>query len=416
MEEEEGKNQEVETQDELGETQEEPTEPPFPCPECDREFGSKEALNSHIGQIHKEEAKEEGVGEEGIKPPEIARREKIIENLKGKLPKIYGISSDRADAIVDGIEDNPSILDNPRSLWYHIMEMCRGTNINTYQLNNALRGIYGESVAPQEQQPPTFGFQGPQTQRMNQFPLQAPYSSYPSAPMYPYQYQPQPNPQPSPQAQQLQQAQTQERIQQSREEHDLRMKKLEEEIKETSKGEEKERVPVEFGDTTIQVPADLAPLYLMQQQESGESERIQELRREIEEERSKREEAERGALRKDIEHLREEVEKQPSLEEQIRSVEALSKRMGYSRSGLSTIDLLNQGIDRMDKRAKQILERFPSELPGERKQPGPRPRRGYRTEEEREKKAKEIKGRIEKSQDLIDAENEVIQAISKLKS
>ena len=234
MAEEEEVETEEETEVEPEETEGETSEEAFICPECNREFGSKQALSSHVGKAHKEEEEEEGVGEEGIKPPEIARREQVIEDLKGKLPKIYGISGDRAEAIVDGIKDNPSILDNPRSLWYHIMEMCRGTNINTYQLNNALRGIYGENVAPQGQQPPTFGFQGSQTQGMGQIPPQASYSPNPT-PVY--------QPRVNPQAQQLQQAETQERIQQSKEEHDLRMKKLEQEIKETAKGEEKEKSP-----------------------------------------------------------------------------------------------------------------------------------------------------------------------------
>jgi len=393
---------EVETEVEPEETEGETAEEDFTCPECGREFGSKQALSSHVGKAHKEEEETEGVGEEGIKPPEIARRERIIEDLKKKLPKIYGISDDRSNAIIDGIKDNPSILDNPRSLWYHIMEMCRGTNINTYQLNNTLRGIYGEDVAMQAQQPPAFDFQGPQTQWTGQFPPQTPYGPGPSMSSYqPYQ------PQPNPQAQQLQQAQTQERIEQSRQEHDLRMKKLEQEFKKTAKSEEKERVPVEFGDTTIQVPADLAPLYMMQQQESGESERIQELRREIEEERSRREEAERGSLRKDIEHLREEIEKKPSLDEQLRSMEAFAKRMGYSRTGMSTIDLLNQGISRMDKRAKQLLDRMP---PGE---------EGFepeieRTPAERRRKAKQIEKQMDKSEELIEAENLLIEAASKV--
>ena len=139
-----------ETEVEPKETEGETSETPHVCPQCGREFGSKQALSSHVGKAHKEEEEQkEGVGEEGIKPPEIARREQIIEDLREKLPKIYGISDNRADAIVDGIEDNPSILDNPRSLWYHIMEMCRGTNINTYQLNNALKGhIRGERRPP----------------------------------------------------------------------------------------------------------------------------------------------------------------------------------------------------------------------------------------------------------------------------
>ena len=204
-----------ETEVEPKETEGETSETPHVCPQCGREFGSKQALSSHVGKAHKEEEEQkEGVGEEGIKPPEIARREQIIEDLREKLPKIYGISDNRADAIVDGIEDNPSILDNPRSLWYHIMEMCRGTNINTYQLNNALRGIYGENVAPQGQQPPTFGFQGSQAQGAGQLPPQTPYSL--NSPTPPYQ------PQMNPQTHQLQQAEIQERMQQRNEEFELR--------------------------------------------------------------------------------------------------------------------------------------------------------------------------------------------------
>jgi len=264
-------------------------------------------------------------------------------------------------------------------------------------LNNALRGIYGENVAPQGQQPPTFGFQSPQTQGMGQIPPQASYSPN-STPIY--------QPRVNPQTQQLQQAETQERIQQSKEEHDMRMKKLEQEIKETAKGEEKEKVPVEYGDTTIQVPADLAPLYMMmQQQGSGESERTQELREKLEEERRKREEERVKRLEERIE----EAEDQPSLEEQLRSVEALSKRMGMSRTGMSTIDLLNQGIGRLDQRAKQLLQRMPPSG-GEEFQP-----EIERTPEERRRKAREIEGRMEKSEELIESENELIEAASKVR-
>jgi len=189
----------------------------------------------------------------------------------------------------------------------------------------------------------------------------------------------------------------------------MRMKKLEQEIKETAKGEEKEKVPVEVGDTTIEVPADLAPLYMMQQQESGESEQIQELREKIEEERKEREKAERESLRKEIEHLRDEVEDQPSLEEQLRSIEAVSKRMGMSRTGMSTIDLLNQGIGRLDQRAKQLLQRMPPGG-GEEFQP-----EIERTPEQRRRKAEELEEKMERSDELIEAENELIEAASKVR-
>jgi len=114
-------------------------------------------------------------------------------------------------------------------------------------------------------------------------------------------------------------------------------------------------------------------------------------------------------LRKDIEHLREEVEEQPSLAEQIESVEALSKRMGYSRTGMSTIDLLNEATSKIDRRAKQILQRVPPGG-GEEFQP-----EIERTPEERRRKAKEIEGRMEKSEDIIEAENELIEAASKVR-
>jgi len=76
------------TEVDLEVTEGETSETPHVCPQCGREFGSKQALSSHVGKAHKEEEEQkEGVGEEGIKPPEIARREQIIEDLKGKLPK-----------------------------------------------------------------------------------------------------------------------------------------------------------------------------------------------------------------------------------------------------------------------------------------------------------------------------------------
>jgi len=391
---------EVSEEEPEGETKEESE---FVCPKCGYEADTEQGLNSHMGKRHpemfEERKKEEGgVGEEGIKPPEIARRERLIKSLKEKLPKVYGIKDDRADAIIEGIKDNPSILDNPRSLWYHITQMCKGTSINTYQLNNILRGIYGENVAPQGQQPPTFGFQGPQAQGTGQLPPQVPYS--PNPPTSSYQpYQPQVNPQ----TQQLQQAEVQERMQQRNQEHEMRMKKLEKEYKEgTKEQEEKEKIPIEYKGKTIEVPANLAPLYMMMTEQRQQESETKELRNKLEEQREKKHEAE-------MKRLNDKIEEQPSFEEQLKSVEALSKRMGYSKTGMSTIDLLNQGIGRLDQRAKQLLQRMPPGG-GEEFQP-----EIERTPEERRRKAREIEGRMEKSEELIESENELIEAASKVR-
>jgi len=403
MAEEDLENPEEEPKEPEREPSEESTET-YECPDCGKEFGSEQALNSHIGQIHKEEEETEGVGEEeGLKPPEVEFIDTAIEKLKSQLPSVYGISDQRARNIIGTLQDNPSLLQSPQTLYMHIKQLA--SQANDYHLSIIINSIFEGQQQPSPQQPPMlFGQQQPQPQGVP--PIFPPFQQQGTNPYVPQPYQ---GGQTNPQAQQLQQAQTQERIQQSREEHDLRMKKLEQEIKETSKGEEKEKVPVEFGDTTIQVPADLAPLYLMQQQESGESEQIQELRGKIEEERKEREKAERESLRKEIEHLRDEVENQPSLAEQIQSVEALSKRMGYSRTGMSTIDLLNQGISRMDKRAKQLLQRMP---PGG--EEGFEPEIS-RTPNERRRKAEQIEKQMERSDELIEAENALIEAASKVR-
>jgi len=401
--------EEVETKEETEvepeKTETETTEEAFVCDECDREFGSKQALSSHVGKAHRKEEEERGVGEEeGLKPPEVEFIDTAIEKLKSQLPSVYGISNQRARNIIGTLRDNPNLLQSPQTLYMHIKQLAN--KANDYHLSIIINSIFQGRQQPSQQPPMLFG-QQPQGMP----PMFPPFQQQGANPHVPYYQGGQTNPQANPRTQQLQQAQTQERIQQSREEHDMRMKKLEEEIKESSKGEEKERVPVEFGDTTIEVPADLAPLYLMQQRQgSEESEKIEKLRKEIEEERNKREDAERESLEKDIERLREKVEKKPSFDDQLRSMEAFSKRMGYKRSGMSTIDLLNQGISRLDKRAEQLLQRMPPPGGEEGFQP-----EIERTPEQRRRKAEEIQRQMDKTDELIKSENELIEAASKVR-
>jgi len=83
--------------------------------------------------------------------------------------------------------------------------------------------------------------------------------------------------------------------------------------------------------------------------------------------------------------------------------------MGYSKTGMSTIDLLNQGIGRLDQRAKQLLQRMPPGG-GEEFQP-----EIERTPEQRRRKAEELEERMERSDELIEAENELIEAASKVR-
>jgi len=113
------------------------------CPECHKILAKKT----------REELEEEPPEREELAPPEVEARKGIINLLKERLPTVYGISDNRSDAIIETVEQDPSLLDNLNSLYFHIRQMG-GRNINDYHLQRILRGIYNEVGVPISQQQP----------------------------------------------------------------------------------------------------------------------------------------------------------------------------------------------------------------------------------------------------------------------
>ncbi|MCD6325799.1 hypothetical protein J7L97_05880, partial [Candidatus Bathyarchaeota archaeon] len=109
-------------------------------------------------------------------------------------------------------------------------------------------------------------------------------------------------------------------------------------------------------------------------------------------------------IQKDLEELK----KRPSALETLEFIETWAKRLGWSKTGRTTLDVLNSMVERLDQRAAQLLQKFPS--PGGEFKP-----EVTRTPEERAKKAEEIKRKIEKSEEILRAEEELIRAASKIR-
>lgn len=176
-----------------------------------------------------------------------------------------------------------------------------------------------------------------------------------------------------------------------KEEHTLRVKKLEEEIKSLAGGGRHydEMVDVEYKGQKIKLPQSAAYILISQLRED-------ELRKRIDEERDARIKAEIEAVR------------QPSLIEQLKHIEATAPMLGYHKGGRTVLDVLDSLGERIDQRAQQIISRMPSA--GAEFKP-----EITRTPEERTRAVEEIKKRLERSAEMIAAENELLEAAAKVK-
>jgi hypothetical protein len=82
--------------------------------------------------------------------------------------------------------------------------------------------------------------------------------------------------------------------------------------------------------------------------------------------------------------------------------------LGFQKGGRTTADLLDSLAERLDQRAAQLLNKIPAPS-GEWKPVV------TRTPEERVKKAEEIKQKLERSEEILQAEDELIKAAAKIK-
>ena len=388
--------------------------PRYKCPEC-----GKLMHPTPIGEVPPGEV---------LKPAEIEMTESIVEELAGKLHTVYGISKQKALAIIDTVKGNPAIALNPMNLFMHISQL--EPRVNAYHLWTVLSGIFQrlKSVGWAGMIP---AFQTLQQQMYQQQPLmygwQQPYQQPPFAFGYDQSgYRPESRMSPTPMKTVIegQEIQTdmagymawrrweseKKKDEQEAREHGLRMRKLESEIKEieskaTGVGRVEEKVEVEIEGKKFSVPVSLAPAYLALSKPK-ESEELKELRKELASEREERHKTELGHMESRIDQL----ERQPSFIDQLEAWEHGAERMGFKRGGRTAIDVVETGIekvttgmDRLGERAEKILaggKEFRPEI--------------TRAPSEREKKAGEIEKRLEKGEEILAAEDRLLKAASKL--
>jgi len=404
----------------------------YTCKECGMSFATMQEYAAHMRWKHKKE--EEGVGVEAPKPPEVETIEEAIAFIKDRLAQVYGVGkNDRL--IIKALEDDPTPLRDGTLLHAFIKSLApkaydahlstsvikplyvRFPNL-AQAVDKYLGGVqpipyyqpYGVTYSPS----PAYSYPAyptyPSTYPPATYPINPTYSSYPATyPHPPYPTKPLKTYKVVVDGQEIvtdeegfrawkEYEMKKEKEKREAQEHELRMKKLEQEITERKET----TIPVKIGDKEFQVPASLAPLYLKGTDET--SKKIDELSRKLEEEREARYKAELEIVKRDLE----EVKRRPSLLEELQIYESIAQRLGYQRGGRTTADLLDSLAERIDQRAAQILNKIPT--PGGEWKPAV-----TRTPEERVKKAEEIKQKLERSEEILQAEDELIKAAAKVK-
>jgi len=399
----------------------------YVCKECGMSFTSMQEYAAHMRWKHRRD--EEEVGVEAPKPPEVETIEEAIAFIKERLSQVYGIGKNDK-IIIKALEDDPTPLRDgnllhafikslaPRAYDAHLStSVIKPLYVRFPNLAQAVDKYLG-GVQPQPAQyyHPTPQFYG-----------YVPFTPY-SPPTYPLTYQPYPAyyppyPPKPPKTYKIivdgQEIETDEsgymawqRYLREREEYELRrrqyeleMRKLEAEIKkiaeEAGRGREA-MVPVKVGDKEFQVPASIAPLYLKGDDEALK--KIDELSKKLEEEREARHKAELEMLKRDLEELK----RRPSFLEELRSFQEIAAMLGFQKGGRTTADLLDSLAERLDQRAAQLLNKIPT--PGGEWKPEVK-----RTPEERARKAEEIMRKLERSEEILNAEDELIKAAAKVK-
>jgi hypothetical protein len=398
----------------------------FVCDVCGEVFYNENSLKMHRLRSHRIPAKEgEGVGVQAPKPPEVETIEEAIAFIKERLSQVYGVGkNDRI--IVKALEDDPTPLRDGNLLHAFIKSLAPRA-YDAHLSTSVIKPLYVRFPNLAQAVDKYLSGTQPQYPFVSQqiYPTQT-YAPYYPPPTYAPYYYPSYQTYYSPPAPHYsikppktykivvdgQEIETDEsgymawqRYLKERDEYELRkkqyeleMKKLEAEIKkiteETGKWKEA-TVPVKIGDKEVEVPAYLAPLYLKSDEEA---------RREIEKLRDELHKKEIEALQKDLEELK----KRPGLLDEIRSIQEIAQMLGYQRGGRTTADLLDSLAERIDQRAAQLINKIPA--PGGEWKPAV-----IRTPEERIKKAEEIKQKLERSEEILKCEDELIKAAAKVK-
>ncbi|MEM1750724.1 MAG: C2H2-type zinc finger protein [Desulfurococcaceae archaeon] len=411
----------------------------YVCPVCGKSFPSPQSLRGHMVAHRREKREGVGVGggssgveaeeleKTGAKPgeagapppplpppPEVEIIDKAIEFLRERLPQVYGIEKyDRI--VINALRDDPRPLINPNLLHAFIKSIApraHDSHLSVHVINplyarfpNLPQAVvkYFESSQPHQYAmymgaPPGYTLHQPlyypPYHQVSQYlyPHFTPPYTYP-APLSPPYYPP-----PMPRrtykvvvdGQEVETDESgymawqrflreREESERRRQEHEMMMKKLEIEIKKA----------LEEGGG---------------RREDELNKRIEEISRKLDEERERRHQAELELLKREIDELK----KRPSLLEELSIYEHIAERLGFKKGGRTTIDLLESFVERLDQRAAQILSKVPA--PGSEWRPEIK-----RTPEERARKAEEIMKRLEKSEEVLKLEEELIKAAAKIK-
>ncbi|MEM1820598.1 MAG: hypothetical protein QXU64_03285 [Thermofilaceae archaeon] len=393
------------------------------------------------------------------KPWEVEVVEEALRFLDERLPKVYGIEK-YAKAIVESLRDNPAPLANPNALHAFIKSLAPRAH-DSHLFVFAISPLYArfpnlpEAVAKlmaSGYTAPTYyatpyGYQHqvvPYYQPYHQPLYMSLYHTNP-LPMYapPPIYYP-PAPPKSPRTYKIivdgQEIETDEagflawqRFLQERRERELEMKKIEIEMKklelemkrmereedrrredELSKRVEKltERVEQQ-AEKLAQEKEDkfkmiLSTLEKTQTMVMETLRAMQQTERTLLEEKHK---AEMEALRKEIE----EFKRRPGFLDELNYLSEVARRLGFSRTGRTSMDLIDSLFDRIDQRFAQIADRIDlrvgqiiSRVP---LQQGPRV---TRAPTERARIAEEVERRLERAGELIELENEMLRLAAEL--
>jgi len=124
--------------------------------------------------------------------------------------------------------------------------------------------------------------------------------------------------------------------------------------------------------------------------------RLEKVEEELQREREKRFEAE-------LKRLEDKLNEKPDFIQQLRGIKMVLNELGYRASGKSTLDLLEHGLELLDKRAERFEQILRERIP----QPQFKPE-VTRTFAERREKAEEVLKAIEKAEEVLNAEDEFI--------
>ena len=405
----------------------------YRCPKCGKFFKpqpeGEEVETEKPGGAEEEETTP-------LAPLEVEMTERIKKLLPQYLPRVYGIprGSKRIQAIIDTI--TPEQTSNPWNLHAHIKNFAPEADdrhleaiitkiYSTLENEGFIQAPSGPQYRPRYE--PRYG-------RRREYAPRYPTPGYPSYPArqsyggYPEEFEEEeyferPRRPPAKPVKVVVDGQTIEtdaegmmalkkfKLEEAEskrldKEHELRMKKLEAEILNITKGEKgekEEKVAVKVGEQTLNVPVSIAPLYL----DREESPKVKQLEEKLEKLTDEKHEKEVSELRGDIKTLAAKLENQPTLLEQVEEADRYAEARGYTRTGKTTLDVISDLGSKADENAKLLLKRMAPG--GEEFKPEVK-----RTPEERRRKAGEIEKKLEKKEEVLLAEDELIRAAAKM--